>query len=49
MAKPRKTSCVPVSTPHPEAAHALTTEAIQAQVAITAGVALDCDDMPPSP
>jgi YD repeat-containing protein len=29
---------------HPEAAHALTTEAIQAQVAITAGVALDCDD-----
>jgi hypothetical protein len=28
---------------HPEAAHALTTEAIQAQTAITAGVALDCD------
>jgi YD repeat-containing protein len=43
------TACVatflaPLMAVHPEAAHALTTEAIQAQVAITAGVALDCDD-----
>jgi RHS repeat-associated protein len=42
------TACVatflaPLMAVHPEAAHALTTEAIQAQTAIAAGVVLDCD------
>jgi RHS repeat-associated protein len=44
------TACVatflaPLMAVHPEAAHALTTEAIRAQTAITAGIALDCPDM----